>query len=71
MRPIIFFYIPIIYYRNADEIIEEQLHAILKSKFSDLWLYSISLIIQVTWLGIAGFFLTGSALPYLFRFIAR
>lgn len=69
------FSIPIIYYRNAeflaDDITDEQLHEILNSKITDLWLYNIFLFIQITWLGIASFFLIGSALPYIFRFIAR
>lgn len=71
----IFFSIPIIYYRDAeflaDDITDEQLHEILKSKVTDIWLYNIFLFIQITWLGIASFFLIGSALPYIFRFIAR
>jgi len=63
--------IPIIIYHDVETFPDDATDADFKARLGHLWLYNIFMFFLVSWLGIAFFYILGTALPYIFRFVAR
>lgn len=63
--------IPIIIYHDVETFPDDATEADFKARLGRLWLYNIFSFLLVSWLGIACFYILGTALPYVFRFVAR
>ncbi len=62
---------PVHIYRNAEVFEEHMTEVDVKNRVSDIWLFNVFLFLLITWLGTAVMFLVATALPYVFRFVAR
>jgi hypothetical protein len=63
--------IPLIILRDIEDFPEEAIPEELKDRLGRLYVYNVFSFLLVTWVGIAIFYLLGTALPYIFRFVAR
>jgi hypothetical protein len=63
--------IPIAIYRDIENFPDDATEEELRNRLRPLYIYNVFLFLLISWLSIAFFYLLGTALPYLFRFIAR
>ncbi|KAK0616462.1 hypothetical protein B0T14DRAFT_435937 [Immersiella caudata] len=63
--------IPVAIYRDIENFPEEATPEELKERLRPLYIYNVFTFLLVSWVSIAFFYLLGTTLPYIFRFIAR
>ncbi|KAK0644083.1 hypothetical protein B0T16DRAFT_447842 [Cercophora newfieldiana] len=63
--------IPIAILRDIENFPEGATEEELRDRLSRLYVYNVFIFLLISWLGIAFFFLLGTALPYVFRLVAR
>ena len=63
--------IPLILYRDIENFPDDVTEDELKDRLTRLWVYNIFLFFFATWVAICASYLLGTALPYIFRFVAR
>ncbi|KAK0707861.1 hypothetical protein B0H67DRAFT_496581 [Lasiosphaeris hirsuta] len=63
--------IPVIVYRDIENADENTSEEEIKDRLDRLWVYNIFQWLMISWIGLAVFYLFGTALPYIFRFVAR
>jgi len=67
----ILFSIPLVVFRDIENFPEGATDDELKDRLGALYIYNVFTFLLISWVGIAVFYLLGTALPYIFRFVAR